>query len=207
MSIKVTLSLYILAVECRLIMHTEKDPKTDEKVKLHCHEYTDCDSCLSHSDITKNPCEWCASENRCLPYINFCPLPSRTQFTFNCPRPLEELPFYNETFARLYVLPMIASVYAANDSATKCHSFMAYLPDEDAIALLFQSEIDREFYMQQLNAMKNPKMIDLPAIGGALLMEYHDAFQRLWAMMRDDLYGALNYTNGTSDIWANLQIY
>ncbi|VDN39947.1 unnamed protein product [Gongylonema pulchrum] len=43
-------------------------------------------------------------------------------------------------------------------------------------------------------------MIDWPTIGGALSDVYHDAFRRLWELMRDDLMDALD-TNSSTQIW------
>ncbi|VDK55909.1 unnamed protein product [Gongylonema pulchrum] len=55
-------------------------------------------------------------DNRCHPQLNFCPIPLRAQFVFNCPRPEDQLPRYNESFAKHYALPMIAAIYADNDT-------------------------------------------------------------------------------------------
>lgn len=46
-------------------------------------------------------------------------------------------------------------------------------------------------------------MVDYPSIGGALSDVYHDAFRRLWDLMKVDLLDALD-TNTSTQVWVCL---
>lgn len=87
-----------------------------------CGDYQDCSTCAAASDCSGGQCTWCTSSNTCVPFLlNLCPLNSRVNVAYNCPRPIPDGIEYNysDDFVRRNVTNLLCASNEGSGNATQ----------------------------------------------------------------------------------------
>ncbi|KAK0415037.1 hypothetical protein QR680_011739 [Steinernema hermaphroditum] len=196
-----------------------------------CNSFKSCEECANSSNWLGLKCEWCASDNSCVPFFfNSCPLTSQIEHAYNCPCEMPKDIVYDEEFVKEKILPLIAGANEDDPTrlqkllncpfenvtvgnvfevpcdllnTTKCHAYTAVVHSEKAIVISFRgTQGIPQLLLQGIDFFVTKATTPFAPTGGRVFNYYYQAFHRLWdSKIAKDL---VNYTKLFPDyeVWS-----